>query len=87
MLRDCLLSCTAVSRLRTQALASFSEGLRDVSVPGTNWDTAEPSNAFEEAVDAWTEQLRQQQVLTEAQICRPPACCCKPAVCLMLTPS
>ena len=56
-----------MSRLRSQALASFSEGLRDVNVPGTNWDTAEPSNAFEEAVDAWTEQLRQQQVLTEAQ--------------------
>ena len=75
-----------MSRLRSQALASFSEGLRDVNVPGTNWDTAEPANAFEEAVDAWTEQLRQQQVLTEAQICSLLACCCEPAVCLIFAP-
>jgi hypothetical protein len=56
------LTCIACGRSKEEALAALRDGLKDVLVPGTDWDTAEALQTAASSIDAHISQLRSKKV-------------------------
>ncbi|KAK9839889.1 hypothetical protein WJX74_009244 [Apatococcus lobatus] len=54
---------SSAARCKNEALQHYKEGLQDAYVEGTQWDTQQPSSAFQAKIDAITAELKNDQIV------------------------